>query len=91
MIEKWNIITHLVHCSLTNIDDVKWALVFYRYTNESRTMLRGGHIAMLDANGKIVVVDPAKHKIVFTELNDEKHRFCFGNGAIIFLEKEVIK
>ena len=86
--EKWNVITHLVNVGISNHDGVKWGIYFSRYTDEKRKAIKGGNIGYMDENGKIVVTNPSKHKVIICKPNKRCDYYPKDIGMMIWLEKE---
>jgi len=86
MKSDWKVITHLVYSSLSNKNTVEWELIFSRYTNEERKTTKGPILGYLDKNGKIQVLDPKKHKILYGVACEEYYpEDC---GTMIWLENQ---
>lgn len=82
---EWNVITDLVHVSLSNHNDISWRLLFNKYSDSSRTNTRGEIIGYMDNKGKIVVCDSEKYKVTITDINVD---YCASDmGGMIWFEK----
>lgn len=82
--KNWKVITHLVHVSLDNINGLEWRLYFCKYTDETRKSVQGGQIGYADKEGKIIVTDKRKYRVLFTK--DEHSEL--NEGRMVWLEYE---
>ena len=90
LIEKWVVITDLINCSLSNANGVVWIMDFSRFSSLKRKMISGS-IGWLGQDGKIIIRDPSKHRVIITEAKASWIHKDIGIGGIVWLEKQMVE